>query len=371
MRYKDPFRIFPKTLPSGKTVFYYTTYDQLGRRRQFSTGQTRKSDAKRYCQKLFQTGALIQVKDTKFSEYTQDWYIYDKCPYIKSRLMRGFSYSRSMAKHKRAQLDNRILPYLGKYYIKDITVAHIEDWLLAQKKTDVSNLTVNHYLSVLRVIFNEAFRKGDIPYNPIEAVKPLSADSRKKDVLSKGEVSKLFAEANREKIWGNQLHYLFNLTASQTGMRIGEIQALRIENLHKDHIVVKHSWDREYGLKGTKNGKERLVPINESLYRLLKESYQRQKTTEPYIFSVSRGHQPIDHKAVYKWFYRALAEIGIDKKSRERRNVTFHSWRHYVNTLLLAKGVPASIIQAIIGHSDGKMTKHYTNYNLEDLKKAI
>ena len=371
MRYRDPYRVFPKTLPSGRTIYYYTAYDHLGRRKQFSTGQIKRSDAKRYCLKLFQTGSLIQIRDKRFSEYTQDWYVYDKCPYIESRLIRGYSYSRSIANNKRSHLENRILPYFGKYFMKDITTAHIEDWLLIQKRTGVSNLTVNHYLSTLRVIFNEAFRKSDIPANPIAAVKPLSEDTRRKDTLTRQEVSKLFEEAARAKIWGNELHYLFNLTASQTGMRIGEIQALRIENLHDDHIVVKHSWDRRYGLKGTKNGKERIVPINDSLSKVLRGFYRIQGASEPYIFSVSAGHQPIDHKAIYKWFYRALERIGIDKKSREERNVTFHSWRYYVNTQLSARGVPESMIQAIIGHSDGKMTKHYTNYNMEDLKRIL
>ena len=255
--------------------------------------------------------------------------------------------------------------------MKDITTAHIEDWLLVQKKTGVSNVTVNHYLAALRVIFNEAFRKNDIPTNPIAAVQPLSVDSRKKDVLTNEEVTALFSEKDRKKIWKKNVHYLISLIASQTGMRLGEIQALRIENLYEDHILVKHSWDRVYGLKGTKNGKERIVPIKKSLYESLIKFYQEEGYTEPFIFSASEGHQPIDHKTIYKWFYRAMDAIGIDKESREERNITFHSWRHYVNTQLLAKGIPENIIQAVIGHSDGKMTKHYTAFSLSDMKEAL
>jgi hypothetical protein len=95
VRFKEPYTLFPKTLSSGKTIFYYTTYDQLSRRRQFSTGCVKKSDAKRYCLKLFQSGSMIVEKDKKFTDYTTKWYVYDECSYIQSKLMRGYSYSRS------------------------------------------------------------------------------------------------------------------------------------------------------------------------------------------------------------------------------------------------------------------------------------
>jgi len=371
MRYKDPYRIFPKALPSGRTIFYYTTYDDLERRRQYSTGCVKKTEAKIYCQKLFLAGSLLVKKDKKFSEYTENWFIYDDCPYIKLKLMRGFTYSRSHADKKRAFLVNRIIPYFGKISMKKITAAHIEDWLLQIKKSGVSNVTANHYLATLRIILNEAYRKNEIPTNPIKAVQPLSIDSRKKDILTVDEVTALFSEKNRRVIWRKNLHYLINKTASETGLRLGEIQALKIENLHDDHILVKHSWDKQYGLKGTKSGKERMVPISKNLFLILNSHYHSGSNTGPFVFSESNGKQPIDHKAIYKWYYRALKAIEIDKDTRVERNITFHSWRHYANTQLMIRGVPQNIIQAVIGHSDDKMTKHYTQLSLEDLKNSV
>lgn len=237
---------------------------------------------------------MIIEKDKKFSEYTKNWFIYDKCSYIQSKLIRRYSYSRSNADKNRTFLINKILPYFGKYYIKDITTAHIEDWLISIKKTGVSNVSANHYLSTLRIIFNEAYRKDDLLLNPIKAVQPLSADSRKKEILTTPEVTLLFDTRNRIKIWPKDIYYLFNLTATQTGMLIGEIQALRIENIHNDHIVVKHSWDRRYGLKGTKTGTERIVPISKDLYSALFNFYRSEGLTDPYIFSANMGkHQSI------------------------------------------------------------------------------
>lgn len=64
--------------------------------------------------------------------------------------------------------------------------------------------------------------------------------------------------------------------------------------------------------------------------------------------------------------------IGIDQVERKNRVISFHSWRHYYNSYLIVKGVSLPIIQAIIGHSgDGKMTKHYTKLNIDDLKQSL
>jgi integrase len=155
-------------------------------------------------------------------------------------------------------------------------------------------------------------------------------------------------------------------------MRLGEIhrqhgcRALLKENVHPDHIDIKHSWDRTYGIKGTKTNKPRQVPISPELYDKLSQLAATQ-TEGVYMFSTCNGIAPVDHTIVYKWFKRALANIGIPEKTRLERNLSFHSWRHYVNSQLRANGVPDSIVQSVTGHNDMKMTDHYTHVQLEDM----
>jgi hypothetical protein len=146
MRYRDPFTIFPKTLESGNKIYYYTTYDGFNRRKQYSTGCAKVSDAKRYCYELFRKNRLVATREIKFSTYVKNWYIYDKCPYIQSRLVRGHSYSKTSARLNRSILENVVIPYFGNLYIKDISVSHIEKWVLELSKRKVTNLTVNHYI---------------------------------------------------------------------------------------------------------------------------------------------------------------------------------------------------------------------------------
>jgi integrase len=152
-------------------------------------------------------------------------------------------------------------------------------------------------------------------------------------------------------------------------MRLGEIQALLKPNVRPDHIEECHAWDRIYGLKGTKTNKPRQVPISADLHNRLGTIAAKQ-TEGDFIFSMSNGVAPVDHSIVYKWFRRALGHIGIDDKARKERNLSFHSWRHFVNTELRTSGVPDSIVQAITGHSNQEMTDHYTHVQMEDMGVA-
>jgi integrase len=367
VRFKSPFSLFRRRVAPSLCVWYYTAYDENGIRRQFSTGCIRKSEARRFCLELFKRDRLLQNKSPQFDDYTADWFDYDKCLYIKGRLLRGFTYSRSFADAQRSNLTKIILPYFGKFLLDKITVTLIEQWLSHLKTKGYANISINHILSTLKVIMNEAFRRGDIAVNPVLAVRPLAEDSKEKGIFNKDEAKKLFSSTAFNDVWdGNTMHYTLNLLASQSGMRLGEIQALLKDNIYPDHIDIKHGWDRIYGIKGTKTNKPRQVPISTELYALLMKIAIGQ-TEGDYVFSASNGIAPVDHSIVYKWFKRALVNIGIDETERKKRNLSFHSWRHYVNSKLRANGVPDSIVQAITGHNELKMTEHYTHVQLSDM----
>lgn len=366
MRYKEPFVLFKRKLKSGKVIYYYYTYDTFNKRKQYSTGCTKLSDAKRYCLELLLSNSLSSTPDLTFEQYTRTWFIKDECKYIQSIFSRGRSYSRSNAELKRAKLVNKILPYFGKLYIRNITPRHIEEWITIIKGHNLSNVTVNTYISTLATILNEAFRLGDIKVNPIKDIKHLATDSKEKTTLTTEEVAQLLDPANINKYWSKQIYYIFTLLASQTGMRIGEILALQKQDLHPTHIIVQHSWDRKYGIKETKTGKTRIIPISHSLYKELFNFGASHSNS--FIFSKTTKDKPIANFSVRKELYKALERMGITKEERVKRCIDFHSWRRYYNTRLLVKGTPVPIIQAIMGHSsDGKMTKHYTKLSLDDL----
>lgn len=369
MRYREPFKVFKKKLSSGNCIYYYTTYDKYNKRKQFSTGKRSKHLALKYCYELFKTDELIQTNDIIFSIFTENMFIYEKCSYIQNRLTKGLQYSKTVALQNRSRLVNKIMPFFGNMKMNDIKSIHIEDWIMELKKLNLSNSTINLYLSTLKVILSEAIRLDILTETPFTHISNLKSDSKEKSVLSDEEIANLLNPENKTQIWKNDTYFLMSLIASQTGMRVGEIQALLKQNIHESYIDVKHTWDKNFGLKGTKNGIDRTVPISKDLYTLLINHNKNRKSN--YLFSTKNGI-PINLRTIHIAFYTALENIGISEESRKQRNVTFHSWRHYYNTLLLKKGVPLPIIQAIIGHSSkGKMTEHYTKLTKNDIINAL
>lgn len=50
-------------------------------------------------------------------------------------------------------------------------------------------------------------------------------------------------------------------------------------------------------------------------------------------------------------------------------NISFHSWRHYFNTIMRSNNISDSKLQRMTGHKSLQMTDHYTHYGLDDLKE--
>ncbi len=52
-------------------------------------------------------------------------------------------------------------------------------------------------------------------------------------------------------------------------------------------------------------------------------------------------------------------------------DVSFHSLRHTFVSLAANAGVPLAIVQAIVGHSNPAMTRHYFHESTDALKNAV
>jgi integrase len=61
--------------------------------------------------------------------------------------------------------------------------------------------------------------------------------------------------------WNDNRTRLANMLSMITGMRAGEIKALRVQDIVKDCLYVRHSFNNRDGLKTTKNNENRTVEL--------------------------------------------------------------------------------------------------------------
>jgi len=359
---ESTFGVYPRKLKSGKTVYYYWAYLTNKKRIYRSTRADSYEKAVIFCRRLLKNGQLAMEKNYQFAKYTENFFIFDTCLYIKARLLRGKSYTKGWAQAQRNLLLSRIVPEFGNLDIREIYEQRIEAWLLKLKKEGVGTKTLNHVITILRIIFGYAIKSHDIDENPMLNIELFALKSLEKGIMSREELGRLFS-GDITIIWRSNMHLALNLTAAITGMRLGEILALKYEMVQPYFITVAYSWSDTDLLKCPKTGKTRKIPIPESLYWFL---HSLRGGRQPSDFIFSHGNTPINHKTVYKQFYKALDKIGINQEQRKERNITFHSFRHSFNTMLLEFGLAPETVRLLTGHSSG-MTARYSHVQLTNI----
>jgi integrase len=367
MRSKQEFSIYGRKVASGKTIFYYHTYDEDGRRLcGHSTGKSTRTAAREFCMALFREQRLLprdQGKIPTLDEFTKGWFDYDTCPYLMRRKGRR-KISMGYAHAARNRLDLYILPFFGKVRLDRITDVEIDAWLTGFAGRGLGNNTANGAFNMLAIIMAEAFRKKIIKGNPCKLVDRLMVAEKNVEVLTLAEVKALFFDKDWTELWDNYDYYVINKLAACTGMRLGEIIGLRGEYVFDRYIHVCAQYGR-FGYGDTKTHRSRDIPIPARMYEDLVPLIKKNKSG--FLFSKDGGEKPIGRRAVPDALYKALDAIGIDRAERKRRNLTFHAWRHFFNTALLLANVSASKVKAVTGHVTQKMTEHYTHFVTKEL----
>jgi len=289
------------------------------------------------------------------------------------------SYFRIICRGYERPLRLHILPYFKDKKLQKIKSRTIETWLdeLSMKKKGTGELisptTVNRCLTCLKIMLKEAVRLDYLLKSPADGIKQFRESPKKKTILTMDEVRALFQDDRIKEVWGGDLkHYTANLLAATSGMRLGEVQALQIQNVHLEYVSVNYSWDYKYGLKEPKLRSYRDIPVPTKTKKYLSELNRSSpyKESNDFVFWGVDRKTPIWGKHVLKVLYDAFEKIGISPDQRKDRNVTFHSWRHLYNTLMRGK-IPDAKLRTLTGHRTSQMTENYTHFRIEDFTDVL
>jgi integrase len=294
-----------------------------------------------------------KISISKFCEEYWDW---SKSKYIQRKiLLSPGSISKPYADYNRAYIRNYILKYFKTKLLSELKIQDLDDLLLylAGLRKKISPNTINKIMAAVLAPLKEAYRLNLISIDPSRGSYRLGSQSKAKGVFTAEEIGALSAVD-----WDNETAFLAFKLSAASGMRLGEIRALKIEDIGTDHIKLNHSFSKTEGLKSPKNGKTRIVPLPTGLITSLK----RLALTNPYgngfVFWTTEGKAPMGDKAITGALYRAMTHIGIDENARRKRNVSFHSLRHFFNTTMRGH-VSEEALRATMGHSSVDMTNRY------------
>lgn len=135
-----------------------------------SSGMTTKKATDKWAIAQLSSGNVSRKSKHNFSQYTKNWFVWDKCAYIKLLLSKGKRFSPSYADNRRGFLLNHLVPYFGKMKLTEISVQSIEEFITSMQDVKNSSSTINSAFSTLSSIMKEAYRQGVIQENPVEKV---------------------------------------------------------------------------------------------------------------------------------------------------------------------------------------------------------
>jgi integrase len=248
----------------------------------------------------------------------------------------------------RSTIDVHLLPAFGGMPVEAVTTSVIEAWLAGFEGSVRSR---NKVLIQLGGILGRAKKVYALPGNAASEVEKFQQRaSGDIQVFSPEEVWALVRAADSE-----QDAAVF-LTAAFTGLRMGELLALRWRDVDFVGNVLRVRASYYLGqLTTPKSGKVRAVPLAPAVAAALAPLSQREDWVgdDDLIFvGVAGGY--LDGSALRRRYKAALTAAGL-------RSLRFHDLRHTFGTRMIAKA-DIRRVQEWMGHADVQTTMRYLHY---------
>jgi integrase len=278
-----------------------------------------------------------------FAQAAEDWYEHG---------LLERDWSPSTKADYRSALVAHLVPAFGDQRIETITPAKIERFRnQGVRDGRISRRNANRLLAILHAIFVHACAYHGLNDNPAAKVKKLreSYDAARYDFFTPEQVRQLAAAAVSE-----QDAAVF-LTAAFTGLRRGELVALRWRDVDFENqsIRVYEGFTRELGR--TKSRRSRTVPMVDEVADVLEKLRQRGRYIgkDDFVFPGIDGGIA-DPSALRRRYMLAVKRAGLPP-------LRFHDLRHTFGSLAINH---ASIVQVQnwMGHADIKTTMRYLHH---------
>ena len=305
---------------------------------------------------IFKKGNNLTLWWVKFRRLTDNWLLYKKHK-IKESTYLNYNYI--------------INTYLNKKFAKK-RLSYFLDYdmneFIDSLEKNLSNKTVRDIVLVLKSILKFAERKYNTNFK-LDLITMPSSEKTELQVFNEKEIKKL------EKICikSEDIRDIGILTAIYTGMRIGEICALKWEHidLNKKLINVKQTLQRVYvEKKKTKviitppktKTSERKIPIPQILYDELK----RQSVNYSKQAYVTTG---LEDKYIEPRSFQYVYKKALETCEVKYRN--FHCLRHTFATRCIRAGMDIKSLSEVLGHADVNITLNRYVHSSYDSKKKF
>lgn len=259
---------------------------------------------------------------------------------------------------------NRFPDIVRAWRVGDVTPAHCRRLLAMWEQSGLADETINRAWTSLRMALSLARDEGGIIVHPMDGIRRTRNRRQTLDVWTPEQVGE-FTRSTRNHAYGHIWQLMFATCA-----RIGEVCALRWEDIDLDGgtVVVRRTWttlagDRmSRGVRDvTKTGLIRSIPLPDDVVAML--TMVRDRDQGEWVAQGPSG--PVEPGIVRTAWYHAIDAAKLPR-------ITPHGARHTGATNMIAAGVPVTVVQRILGHSDPAMTmRRYVHPDAADAAGAV
>nr|WP_236674790.1 site-specific integrase [Enterococcus sp. BWR-S5] len=269
----------------------------------------------------------------------------------------------------RGRLKKHINPYFEETLLKNLTTMKVEEFVHHLISLGLSAKTTHCIINILKSGIRKAVTEGFLGKDPCMGVILPRLKKTSVSALTRIEQERLERAAWSEAECSPVILSLY------TGMRIGEISALRWQDIDfsANIISVEHTLQRimvsEGGEKRTKviisqpktGTSQRAIPLAKNLKSYLLE--KRKLSTSEFV--ISCGASYAEPRLINYRFKKLLKTAKVE-------SVNFHALRHTFATRCVEEGVDITTLSKLLGHTSIKLTLDtYTDSMWENRQKAV
>jgi len=336
----------------GKTRYTGVYRDPDGRERSAGTHTTRRA-AERAAHR-----EEAKVREGNWHDHTRGQITF--ADYVHTVWLPSRQIEASSLAAYQSYLNKHFIPFLGTKKMSKILPSDIQRWVTTAGASGLSPASIRKYHTMLHSIFKRAVRDRVITFNPCEETELPKVVRNRARTLTPAEYERLIAAIPEP-------HRLMIETAIETGLRWGELIALRPRHLdlQAGRLTVAETIV-EVPLRAAPNGERmirkpypkddepRTMGLHPDLVSQLKTRIAERGIGPDDLIFATRAGTPISRNTFRTRIWRpAIAAAGIDF------NVRIHDLRHAHATWLLAGGSDLKAVMDRMGHNLIQTTQKY------------
>ena len=236
----------------------------------------------------------------------------------------------------------------------------IRGWVVELMQENLDPRTVNRKVACLRSYYKFLLRTGTIAANPMLRITAPKMAKKLPEFVPEEALNGLLNSFEFGDDFAGLRDQLVLEMLYGTGIRLSELIGI-----HAPDVSLGAATVRVTG----KGNKQRLVPLNPTLLRVLAE-YQACRARE---FGATDGPLLLTDKgdAMYEKFVYRTVQRYLSQITTSRAQQHPHALRHAFATHLLGKGADLNSIKELLGHASLAATQVYTHLSVDRLKSVF